>query len=209
MDQNEAHKVADAFLQGRPLVELYDEVVIPALSMAEQDRHKGALDEGREAFLFLSVGELIAELAEHRRESDLPKVPAQAVRILCVPANDQADEITSSMLAQLVEQAGYPAVSFPIGSLLDESLARIEPVPEDIICISALPPFAFVHARTSCRQLRGRWPRTRLIVGLWAYAGDLEKTRQRFGNTPPDCLATTLSQAMDQIRGWQSPATIP
>lgn len=208
MDQNEAHKVADLFLQRRPLVELYDEVVVPALSMAEQDRHKGALDEAREAFLFLSVSELIAELAECKHESDSLKALDQCVRVLCVPASDQADEITSSMLAQLVEQAGYPALSFPVGSLLDESLARIEPEPEDIICISSLPPFAFVHARTSCRQLRARWPRTRLIVGLWAYTGDLEKTKQRFGNTPPDCLATTLSQAMEQIREWQSPGTI-
>src|SRR5205085_9911349 len=119
MDQNEAHKVADAFLQGRSLVEHYDEVVTPALSMAEQDRHKGALDEGREAFLFLSVSELIAELAEYSDESDLPKALGQPVRVLCVPANDQADEITSWILAQLVEQAAYTPVLFPIGSLLD------------------------------------------------------------------------------------------
>jgi hypothetical protein len=230
MDQNEAHKVADAFLQGRPLVELYDEVLIPALGMAEQDRHKGALGEAREAFLFLSASELIAELAEYKHELDPAKAPDQPVnealltespvaeeastyrppgRVLCLPASDQADEITSSMLAQLVEQAAYPAVSFPVSSSLDESLARIEPVPDDIICISALPPFAFVHARTACRQLRARWPRTRLLVGLWTYAGDLDKTKLRFGNTPPDCLATTLSQAIDQIHEWQSPQPDP
>jgi hypothetical protein len=31
-------------------VELYDSVLIPALSMAEQDRHTGALDTAREEF---------------------------------------------------------------------------------------------------------------------------------------------------------------
>ncbi len=44
MDQLEAHTIVGQFLKGRPLVELYDAVLIPALSMAEQDRHKGAID---------------------------------------------------------------------------------------------------------------------------------------------------------------------
>jgi predicted PurR-regulated permease PerM len=35
MDQLEAHTIVDQFLKGRPLVELYDLVLVPALSMAE------------------------------------------------------------------------------------------------------------------------------------------------------------------------------
>jgi hypothetical protein len=50
MDLVEAHAVVGESLKGRPLVELYDSVLIPALSMAEQDRHKGALDTAREEF---------------------------------------------------------------------------------------------------------------------------------------------------------------
>jgi len=42
MDQLEAHTIVGQFLRGRPLVELYDSVLIPALTMAEQDRHKGS-----------------------------------------------------------------------------------------------------------------------------------------------------------------------
>ena len=66
MDQLEAHTVVDQFLKGRPLVELYDSVLIPALSMAEQDRHKGAIDTVREEFLFLSINEMIAEFSEYQ-----------------------------------------------------------------------------------------------------------------------------------------------
>jgi hypothetical protein len=50
MDLVEARAVVGESLKGRPLVELYDSVLIPALSMAEQDRHKGALDTAREEF---------------------------------------------------------------------------------------------------------------------------------------------------------------
>src|SRR6202041_2938538 len=43
MDQQEAHAVANRFLEGNPLVDLYDSVLIPALSLVEQDRHQGNL----------------------------------------------------------------------------------------------------------------------------------------------------------------------
>ena len=52
MDQPEAHAIVDRFLKEKSLVELYDAVLIPALSLAEQDRHKGAIDTTREEFLF-------------------------------------------------------------------------------------------------------------------------------------------------------------
>ncbi len=65
MDQSEAHTIVDVFLKGRSLVELYDSVLIPALSLAEQDRHNGTLDAAHEDFLFLSINEMIAEFSEY------------------------------------------------------------------------------------------------------------------------------------------------
>ena len=101
------------------LSQLYDAVIIPALTMAEQDRHKGALDPTREEFLFMSIKEMLVEFSERTLKSDgecrsrqrAPgKNPAvSAGRVLCVPANDEADEITAAMLAQLLEQAGHAA----------------------------------------------------------------------------------------------------
>lgn len=48
MDQQEARSVVDVILKFRTLIELYDLVFIPALSLAEQDRHSGAIDAARE-----------------------------------------------------------------------------------------------------------------------------------------------------------------
>ena len=43
---------------------LYDAVLIPALSLAEQDRHMDALDEVREKFIVRSTREWIQEVGE-------------------------------------------------------------------------------------------------------------------------------------------------
>lgn len=64
-DPCEARTVVDAFLKGKTLIELYDSVLIPALSLAEQDRHNGSIDITHEEFFFLSISEMIAEFAEY------------------------------------------------------------------------------------------------------------------------------------------------
>ncbi len=43
MDDQEARTVVDTYRSQHATVELFDEVLIPALSMAEQDRHKGGI----------------------------------------------------------------------------------------------------------------------------------------------------------------------
>lgn len=50
-------------------------MLIPALSMAEQDRHKGAIDAVREEFLFLSINEMIAEFSEYQSQDTAAEEP--------------------------------------------------------------------------------------------------------------------------------------
>ena len=50
MDETEAKAVAESYLKEHSLEELYDLVLIPTLTMAEQDRHKGALKRPTKSF---------------------------------------------------------------------------------------------------------------------------------------------------------------
>jgi hypothetical protein len=208
-------------------------VLIPALSLAEQDRHKGAMDEKRESFFFLSVSEIISELGAYCAESSPGKSllgksskskarwtfagceeppanglePAPSlVRVFCLPANDQADEISASMLAQLLERNGYGVLALPLSSEFEEVLANLSPEPHDVVCISAVPPFAFAQARALCQRIRLILPEINIVAGIWGFSGDLEKAKERFGSTPPDRVVTTLGQAVEQIGQWNHTA---
>jgi len=210
MDQLEAQTIADQFLKGRPLVELYDTVLIPALTMAEQDRHKGALDAAREEFLFLSMNEMIAECSEYKLEETSPAEDAAPMpdaaerldaRIFCVPAHDRADEITAAMLAQLLEQNGLAVLSFPIaGPSINDWIPLMKPGPSDVVCISALPPYAFAPARVLCKQIRERFPKLKVVVCVWGFSGDTSKAKARFERTQPDRLVTSLAEAVEHIQ---------
>jgi hypothetical protein len=219
-DEQEARAVADRYLKDHSLVQLYDSVLIPALTMAEHDRHKAALDPAREEFLFLSMKEMLAELPDYTLQpgpvnagADTPantesvnqeavveaKLEWPAGRVICIPANDEADEITAAMLAQLLELGGCVALSFPVDADLLHLVQLLEPSVDDVICISALPPFAFSHAKNLSRQLRARFPRTKVVVGVWGFAGETDRALERFQPPRPDHLVTTLQQALTAI----------
>jgi hypothetical protein len=198
MDDHEARAVADLYLKENSLEQLYDGVIIPALTMAEQDRHKGALDPTREEFLFLSVREMLVEFSEKAVKSDAKTAEAAPMtgRVFCLPASDEADEITAAMLAQLLEQAGYAAISFTLDPALLHTVELMDPAENDIFCISALPPFAFARARTLGRRLQQRFPRTKMMIGVWGFAGETEHALDRFQPSRPAKFATSLADAV-------------
>ncbi len=212
MDQTEAHAIADRFLEGRTLVSFYDDVVVPALGMAEQDRHKGGLDEAHSNFLILSTTELVAELTEHKEpvtpavssaaEAKLTMEPRRSP-VVCIPASDPADELTATMLAQLLERAGHDTLLLPTSAVNPEILERLGQDSSTIVCVSTLPPFAFTQTRILCHRLREHLGDNRLLVGFWHSTQDPETTRERFGQIGPDRVVVRLSEALAQIEAWQ------
>jgi hypothetical protein len=202
------------------LIELYDSVLIPALSLVEQDRHQGLLDDVRCNFFFLSIGELIAELTDYRESnspnsgepSRLPSSPKHhEFAVVCISANDQADELTSLMLGQLMERASHQTLLLPAASVSGEILDTLAHEPNTVIFINALPPFAFSQARAICQRVRSHLPHNRIIIGLWNPGEDpdqaSELTIERFGSGKPTAIVNSLSQALRQVTSWTQPSS--
>jgi predicted PurR-regulated permease PerM len=224
MDQNEAHSIADRFLGKRPLIDFYDMVLLPALGLVEQDRHRGSFDETRGNYLLLSATELVAELSEYKAETivaapengtapvthpEQPELHLKRAPVICIPAGDQADELTAMVLAQLLEQSCHNTLLLPTASVTPEILERLGQDPGTILCISALPPFVFTQTRTLCQRIREQLPENRILIGLWQSPQSTEVMRERFGSARPDRVVTSLADAMAQIEQWQEGCEVP
>jgi predicted PurR-regulated permease PerM len=212
MDQKEAHAVATRFLEEKSLVELYDRVLIPALALVEQDRHQGNLDETRCNFFFLSIAELVAELTDYREkqpENSNPYPPRRSMQkdfaVVCISASDQADELTTQMLVQLMERASCQTLHLR-ASVSSEILDSLANEPNTVIFISALPPFAFSQARNICQRVRSHLPYNRIVIGLWNPTEDPDQAHdlgiERFGNGKPTAVVNTLAKAIRQVTQW-------
>ncbi len=206
-DDDEAREIADNFLKDNSLGSLYGSVLVPALGLAEQDRHTNALDETRIRFIFQSTRDLIDELYQHPRhpalEDETPSVPeARAApigaSIVCIPARDEADEIVGTMFVQLLQIAGHDAHALHVDSFprMLEEVALLHPA---VICVSALPPYAATHAKTLCNRLRTSYPQTKVILGLWEFSGGIAKAQDKVGTNCADAIGTSLEQLVSLV----------
>jgi predicted PurR-regulated permease PerM len=218
-DQQEAKRVLESYLKENSLLQLYDSVLIPALALAEQDRHRNDLDEATQQFITLSTKEFVEELYDRNGEltpqgvpdvsetshgearmPSRPIAPDVSKAIVCVPARDDADEIVGMMLAQLLEQAGHRSQSIPLGTIVD-MIALIDDAKPDILCISALPPFAISHARNLYLRLRAHSPALKITMGLWGFSGDVTKVAGRLRLQDDDRVFVRLDQLIAEING--------
>ena len=215
-DHREARQVLEQHLEGSSLLELYDSVVIPALGLAEQDRHQNDLDEAVERFICQSTRELVEELDEKCAEvRETPVVeagdhdPENAAtqrtialrsKVVCVPVRDEADEIIGTMLAQLLERSGHEAQCIAHGTTA-EMLEQIGNENPDYVVLSALPPFALIYARTLYKRVRARLPNVSIVIGVWNFS-EVEKLSSRLALDSHGKGVTTLRAARAEIRGY-------
>lgn len=218
MDHDEAREVLENYLKGKTLEDLYDSVLIPALSRAEQDRHQNRLEDANEKFISQSTRELIDEFWEpgSRETASDDERPSLAARsrdqrvqtILCLPARDDADEIIGTMLAQVLERAGHQAQCVPLGTAA-EMLEQLKAGKPDIVCISALPPFAIPHVRSLYAKLRAQEPDLKIIVGLWRFSGDPANASRRLGLAEGSRAFTTLAEFIQELQPEPIPVAVP
>ncbi|MGO8793681.1 MAG: AI-2E family transporter [Candidatus Sulfotelmatobacter sp.] len=215
-DDDDARQIAEQYLNDHPLENLYESVLIPALALEEQDRHKNALEEGRIKFIHQSVRELLEDLHDASPPIAVagnlsalhPNPPASSAgsttKMLCLPARDEADELIGIMVAQLLRRAGHDAQAVAIGPV-QAMLDQVQELPADLVCVSALPPFAQAQARSLCKRLRQRYPNLKIFLGLWDFPGGGAKIQERGGIPSANVIGTSLTQIVSLMAGGMIP----
>jgi predicted PurR-regulated permease PerM len=215
-DQEEAAELLLQELEKRPLVEVYDTVLIPALALVERYWRRGEIEDSRHTFILEIVRASIEELGERRQSMQAKLDAAQAssadgappatspatppqLLVLCLPAHDEADEVAALMLAQLVEMRGCRTHVATVAALVTERADLVEAQKPDVVCISAMPPAGVMHARYLYRSLRGRFPDAGLLVGLWDATGELGDVKARIGCGTAAQIVSTLAAAEQQV----------
>jgi hypothetical protein len=225
LDQEEVLDVVQEYFPQLSLEEIYDTILLPAMALAEQDRHRGRLDDRRQAFIRQSMRELIDELgdqfetmqvkqaaadveeaarSDEKQPSDARKshrrIPKDcSINVVCLPAHDEADEIVGLMLAQLLSQRGYCAFPVSNTALASEMMEQVEQKRADLVVVSALPPAAVAHGRYLCKRVHLKFPDMRMIVGLWNFRGEIEKAKDRITCVGAVQVVTSLSSAQETI----------
>ena len=79
----------------------------------------------------------------------------------------------------------------------------------DTICVCALPPLALMHARSLAKQLRTRFPDTRILVCLWDLPEEhVERASRMLSETMVNSMKTAI-EAVGEHMGEVQPTFGP
>jgi predicted PurR-regulated permease PerM len=199
LDQHDAMNMLESHGKNKPLISVFDRIVIPALALAERDRQTGQLDAKREDFILQTIKEFVLELTEGEASAKVVR-EMRHTRVFCVPARTMADEIAAAMCAHFLLQEGFPAIPFHVVDSPGELIASVGCESDDVVCISAVPPFAEGNVRKVAKSIGGEANSPTLIAGLWSYQRPSEARMQRLVKSLSGSVATSLAEVVAQVR---------
>ncbi|RIK88582.1 MAG: hypothetical protein DCC67_00600 [Planctomycetota bacterium] len=207
-DGDEALELVAQRVKATSLAEAYDEAVIPAIALAEADRHAALLNEDQEELVEATARDLVEELGERYAAAapalssdtpaDGPATPRRRLRVLGIPLRDDADEISAIMLKQLLDQEGMDVELAGVQTLTGEVVELVQQEQFDATVICILPPLPPRNSRLLCRRLRDRHPALSIIVGYWC--GQCHPELRRRLCAEDGEAVTTLVEAVERLK---------
>jgi predicted PurR-regulated permease PerM len=206
MDQVEAIEILKNFLKDHKHEQVYDELLLPALSYAKEDRRRNNLNDHEERFLLQALREIIeiagADLQRSTLPADGPTAPANRdplpwIKIIACPAHGEADEVALLMLRQLLVLRNCSMEVLSSTALAAEVIARVRQDNPALVCIAAVAPDGLVQVRYLSKRLRASFPDLRLVIGRWGF----REFDEEGGSLPEELgeVGSTLLQTRDQI----------
>jgi predicted PurR-regulated permease PerM len=205
-DDDEVRELATKYLAEATPAQLYDDVIIPALRLAERDREAGVLSDDQESSVQEAARELVAELHPEppAGAAEQPE-PATRARVLCIPLRDEADKTAAMILGQLLAAEAVEPVIAAVQSLTGELVDAVESASVDAVVISILPPLPQHDSRLLCRRLRKRYPSLPIFVGYWTGSVE-EDASHRLAAKGDGEIVTRLADAVERLRAVASRA---
>jgi predicted PurR-regulated permease PerM len=201
-DEEEAQEILDKRFRDKTRARVFDEIIIPALLLADRDRARGEISESDHQHVVRTIRELADTAPEASRDSRAPAPHDEnrrVQRVVGVSARTVTDETIWEMLAQLVDPAKVQLESVGSSYLASDVTAGepagASPDLPDLVCVISVPPGGLAQARYICRRLRAKLPRTPILVIRPGAQARGQESSQRLTEDGAGQVCFTLEEA--------------
>src|SRR5215831_1250185 len=209
-DQDGAIEIIEELLETQSLLEVYEDVLLPALYYTQQDQRRDNLTAEEAHAIYQATHELIDDLSASQAASSaeaVSSVPEEDTtaalpsksHILGCPAHDEADEVALRMLQQALDPQRFELEITKAALLTAEVLSLVEQTSPTLICIGLVPPGGFAQTRYLCKRLRARFPTLPIVVECWSGTQDEAEPLTRLRLDSLMQIGTTLTKTRQQI----------
>lgn len=171
-DVDEVMEMAERHVEEVGSRAFYDEVVLPALRLAENDRQRN-LDVGMRRAVSENVTTVAREVEqldiEAGKKSDGKPIAeaSEPSRVLCIAGRTELDLAAAEVLAARLRECSITVKTIPALALSRAGLDRLDLDEIEVVCLSYLHPSPRASARAVCRHLERRRPGIAKIVCCW------------------------------------------
>jgi predicted PurR-regulated permease PerM len=197
-DPAEAAGILEAHLEAHGLAEVFDDIVVPALSRAKSDCETMRVTREEAGALYSAARKTIKELAAHGSPSAAGAAVAGASVLGCA-AGGEADEVALAMLAQLLSPSKCAIEPVSSHALAGEVVTLAAEKRPGVLLIAAVAPGAAEQTRHLCKRLRARFPDMTILIGRWGDHGGSNGDRELFLDAGADAVGSSLRESRDQM----------
>lgn len=207
LDEDGATDIVEEVAKSRPRVEVFEQVLLPALARAERDFAREEIDDRIQAFVWRVTDELLDELQDvpmlefGQAAADGAAPPAEPIEVVGVPVEDKSDALALRMLGQLLDpKLCRMTIRERDGSESPLALADAIAASEaSLVVISHVPPSGLASASYLTRRLHARLTHTPILAARWTEKGETESASKRLTAAGATSVAFCLSDARDRI----------
>lgn len=213
-DHDEAVEIAEAQHEQRPLIEVYEQLLLPALNAVRQDARLDRIEETGVQQLSETVREIAETLASRTSDpaattADGAESPPARTRLLGIPSRDAADEAALSMMGALLGESEFDWMVATRAQATQEIVAMVQREAPDRIWIASVPPGGLMHARHLCTRLHARFPELPIAIGRWGLTEDVEREKTQLLAAGAERVDTTLFETIRFCALQVAPAAAP
>jgi len=217
---------AEEGLTDQNLITFYQDIALPSLIMAQDDRDRGVLTPEQESRLAETALHLVTEMADltaDEREEAQSAKPANAPMVTCIGGRWQIDDITAIMLTQLLQVEGATAQALSHADLAPSRFTRTEAALQGCVILCFLDPNPSRASLLHIRRIKRLAPQTRVGVVIWALPrslDDAESILPHRQDVQPakidealaigaDFVATTFEAALEEAFATKTATALP
>lgn len=189
-DHDEVDEIISSYIERDAAQELFDDVILPALQLAEHDLRAGLIEPEDQKDLCHHLREALGNIDGFRFTDD------DALHgVAIIPARTECDALAGAMLAFVLRSRGITCTYFSERTLGSEVQARLAAKSDAVVCLSALTPAAARTAGSVFKRLGSAAAGPKLL-GFWH--GDRVTAMERLNQTGIE-VVTTIAETVRVI----------
>jgi predicted PurR-regulated permease PerM len=203
-DQQEAELLAADYARVNGGEKLFDDVLMPALTLTSRDRKHKTIQTEDDSFILQTTRSIVETLmkpfdSEDNGQCGPSKSAESGSFVLGCPAHQESEELALGMLNVLLSKDGRDVEAVTTKMLPIEMVKMAERKRPALVFIAIIPPGGLVQARYICRQLRKRFAELPIVVGYWGNERHFDRVLERLRSAGASYVTTSLHQSRNQI----------